>query len=99
MAGEHVQLGHGKVHHVGFGVVWIKVCTDSSRFLKLKSTGISKIITHLKLFYHKARFQVEKKLKYKNTWNIQIQRELWGKNYYLPYFKRYDHRNKIIKLK
>ena len=42
---------------------------------------------------------VRKKIKYKNTWNSPIQRELWRKNYYLPYFKRYDHRNKIIKLK
>ena len=40
---------------------------------------------------------MEKIIKYKNTWNSQIQRELWRTNYYLPYFKRYDHRNKIIK--
>ena len=38
---------------------------------------------------------VEKEIKYKNTWTSPIQRELWRKNYYLLYFKRYDHRNKI----
>ena len=38
-AGGHVHLGHGEANHVGVGVVQIKKCTNSSRFLELKHTG------------------------------------------------------------
>ena len=41
-AGGHVHLGHGEAHRVGVGVVQIKKCTNSFRFLELKSIGNSK---------------------------------------------------------
>ena len=41
-AGGHVHLGHDLAHHVGVGAVQIKKCTNSSRFLDLKSDGNSK---------------------------------------------------------
>ena len=38
-AGEHVHIGHGEAHHVR---VQIQKCTNSSRFLELKSNGNNK---------------------------------------------------------
>ena len=41
-AGGHVHIGNGEAHHVGVGVVQIQKCTNSSRFLELKSNGNNK---------------------------------------------------------